>query len=160
MAFARRFAVPLFGLLAALAAVAAAEEKPASAVDVPPDGFYRYPSIGGGTIVFASEGDLWRVPATGGVALRLTTHEGEERFPRISPDGKTIAFTAQYEGNDEVYVIPASGGEPRRLTFHPASDQALGWTADGQGALPQPAEPPARRLPRLHDFARGRGSSD
>ncbi len=131
MRVARRSAAALVGLLAALASAAVAAEPPAPGT-APPDGFYRYPSIGGGTIVFASEGDLWRVPAQGGVALRLTTHEGEERFPRISPDGRQIAFTAQYEGNDEVYVIPASGGEPRRLTFHPASDQALGWTADGQ----------------------------
>ncbi|MGK2860124.1 MAG: S41 family peptidase [Thermoanaerobaculia bacterium] len=104
----------------------------ASAETDPPDGFYRYPSIGGGTIVFASEGDLWRIPNEGGVAVRLTAHEGEERFPRISADGRWIAFTAQYEGNDDVYVMPAGGGEPLRLTWHPASDQALGWTNDGK----------------------------
>ncbi|HSS44917.1 MAG TPA: S41 family peptidase [Thermoanaerobaculia bacterium] len=98
----------------------------------PADGFYRYPSIGGGVIVFASEGDLWRVPASGGVALRLTAHEGDEKFPRISPDGRLIAFTAQYEGNDDVYVMSAEGGEPLRLTYHPMPDQALGWTPDGK----------------------------
>src|ERR1035438_1841274 len=96
-----------------------------------PDGFYRYPTIGGGAIVFTSEGDLWKVPVDGGVAMGLTAFEGEENFPKLSPDGKMIAFTAQYEGNDDVYVMPASGGEPVRLTFHPAPDQALGWTADG-----------------------------
>jgi len=98
----------------------------------PPDGFYRYPSIGGGNIVFASEGDLWKVPAAGGTALRLTAYEGDEKFPRISPDGRLVAFTAQYEGNDDVYVMPIDGGEPVRLTFHPLPDQALGWTADGK----------------------------
>ena len=98
----------------------------------PADGFYRYPSIGGGTIVFASEGDLWKVPAAGGTAVRLTAHEGDEKFPRISPDGKLVAFTAQYEGNDDVYVMSADGGEPVRLTWHPMPDQALGWTADGK----------------------------
>ena len=118
-------------LLAALS-VTIALGAPANAADAPPDGFYRYPSIGGGVIVFASEGDLWKVPVAGGVALRLTAHEGEERFPRISPDGRLIAFTAQYEGNDDVYVMPTSGGEPVRLTYHPASDQAIGWTADGK----------------------------
>jgi len=121
---------PVALLLVALAAAAAPAS--AAAADPLPDGFYRYPSIGGGTIVFASEGDLWKVPATGGVALRLTAHEGEERFPRLSPDGRLIAFTAQYEGNDDVYVMPVSGGEPVRLTFHPASDQAIGWTPDGK----------------------------
>ena len=102
------------------------------ASDTLPDGFYRYPTIGGGAIVFAAEGDLWKVPAAGGVALRLTAYEGEEAFPKLSPDGRLIAFTAQYEGNDDVYVMTASGGEPVRLTFHPAPDQALGWTVDGK----------------------------
>ncbi len=118
-------------LAAALVALPAAD-RPTRAAETMPDGFYRYPAIGARTIVFASEGDLWKVPATGGVALRLTAHEGEERFPRISPDGRLIAFTAQYEGNDDVYVMPLAGGEPARLTFHPASDQAIGWTADGK----------------------------
>ena len=115
-----------------LAAVVAFPAPGAAPVSVPPDGFYRYPAIGGGQIVFAAEGDLWKVPAAGGVAIRLTAHEGEERFPRISPDGTLVAFTAQYEGNDDVYVMPISGGEPFRLTFHPAPDQAIGWTADGK----------------------------
>ena len=105
---------------------------PVPAAETPPDGFYRYPTLGSGIIVFASEGDLWKVPAAGGVAMRLTAYEGEERFPQISPDGRLIAFTAQYEGNDDVYVMPVSGGEPRRLTYHPMPDQAIGWTEDGK----------------------------
>jgi tricorn protease len=100
--------------------------------DTLPDGFYRYPTIGGGAIVFAAEGDLWKVPVAGGVALRLTAFEGEEAFPKISPDGRLVAFTAQYDGNDDIYVMTAAGGEPIRLTYHPAADQALGWTPDGQ----------------------------
>lgn len=102
------------------------------AADALPDGFYRYPTLGGGIIVFSAEGDLWKVPETGGVAQRLTAHEGEERFPRMSADGKWIAFTAQYEGNDDVYVMSSNGGEPVRLTYHPAPDQAIGWTTDGK----------------------------
>src|SRR5436309_10376840 len=86
--------------------------------DALPDGFYRYPTIGGGTIVFAAEGDLWRVASTGGIALRLTAYEGEEAFPKLSPDGKMLAFTGQYEGNADVYVMSSSGGEPVRLTWH------------------------------------------
>ena len=104
----------------------------AFAADILPDGFYRYPTIGGDAIVFAAEGDLWKVPLAGGIALRLTAFEGEEAFPKLSPDGRMVAFTAQYEGNDDVYVMTASGGEPRRLTYHPASDQTLGWTSDGK----------------------------
>jgi tricorn protease len=118
--------------LSLAALLAAGMSSAARGAEAPPDGFYRYPTIGGGMIVFASEGDLWKVPAAGGVALRLTAHEGDERFPRISPDGRSIAFTAQYEGNDDVYVMPASGGEPVRLTWHPAPDQAIGWAADGK----------------------------
>jgi len=105
---------------------------PAPAADALPDGFYRYPSMGGGAIVFASEGDLWKVPVAGGLATRLTAYEGEEKFPKLSPDGRLIAFTAQYEGNDDVYVMSSTGGEPVRLTFHPAQDQALGWTSNGK----------------------------
>ncbi len=127
---ALRAPMAAFALFAAFSSIASAAEAPAAAG--PPDGFYRYPSIGGGAIVFASEGDLWKVPEAGGVALRLTAHEGEERFPRLSPDGKLVAFTAQYEGNDDVYVMPSGGGEPLRLTVHPASDQAIGWTPDGK----------------------------
>jgi tricorn protease len=97
-----------------------------------PDGFYRYPTIGGGVIVFSAEGDLWKVPVAGGTAMRLTAYEGEEWLPKISPDGRLIAFTAQYEGNDDVYVMTISGGEPVRLTYHPAADQAIGWTPDGK----------------------------
>ena len=103
----------------------------AQAGETLPDGFYRYPTIGGGAIVFAAEGDLWKVPVAGGVALRLTAHEGEEWLPKLSPDGRLVTFTAQYEGNDDVYVMSAAGGEPLRLTWHPASDQALGWSPDG-----------------------------
>jgi tricorn protease len=120
-------------LVSPLVAAPAVPAAPAArAADSPPDGFYRYPTIAKGTIVFASEGDLWKVPATGGVALRLTAYEGEEKWPALSPDGRYIAFTAQYEGNDDVYVMGAGGGEPVRLTYHPSPDQVIGWTADGK----------------------------
>jgi tricorn protease len=117
---------------AALLAALTLLPSPPRAADTPPDGFYRYPTIAAGTIVFASEGDLWKVPAAGGVALRLTAYEGEEKFPALSPDGRLVAFTAQYEGNDDVYVMSAAGGEPRRLTWHPMPDQVIGWSADGR----------------------------
>src|SRR5262245_28992717 len=77
----------------------------------------RFPTIHGNTIVFTYAGDLYSVNSDGGVARRLTSHEGFEMFPRLSPDGKTIAFTGQYDGNTEVYVIPVEGGTPKRLTF-------------------------------------------
>ena len=114
---------------------AAASPATAGAAGVPgspPAGFYRYPSVAGGNIVFASEGDLWKVPVSGGVAMRLTAYEGEEKFPQLSPDGRYVAFTAQYDGNDDVYVTATSGGEPVRLTYHPLADQVIGWAPDGR----------------------------
>lgn len=78
----------------------------------------RFPAIHGDRIVFGHAGDLFTVAATGGVARRLTSDPASyEMFPRFSPDGKHLAFTAQYDGNTEVYVMPAEGGEPRRLTW-------------------------------------------
>jgi tricorn protease len=95
-------------------------------------GYYQFPDLHDRTVVFAAEGDLWTAADTGGTARRLTTHAGAEYFPRYSPDGKSIAFTGEYEGNRDVYVIPASGGEPRRLTWHPDLDEVIDWTPDGK----------------------------
>ncbi len=95
-------------------------------------GFLRFPDVCEGRVVFTSEGDLWTVPLEGGTAVRLTTHDGEERYAHFSPDGNWIAYSAQYDGNLDVYVIPSSGGEPKRLTYHPYSDFVVGWTNDGR----------------------------
>ncbi len=77
----------------------------------------RFPAVFGEQVVFTYAGDLYTVAAAGGVARKLTNHNGFEMFPRFSPDGKYIAFTAQYDGNTEVYLMPAAGGEPKRLTY-------------------------------------------
>lgn len=77
----------------------------------------RFPAVHGNQIVFTYAGDLYTVPAAGGVARKLTNDVGYEMFPRFSPDGKWLAFTGQYDGNTEVYLMPAAGGVPRRLTF-------------------------------------------
>src|SRR3954468_11715112 len=77
----------------------------------------RFPTIHGDAVVFSYAGNLYTVPAKGGVARRLTSHDGYEMFARYSPDGKWLAFTGQYDGNTEVYVMPAEGGAPKRLTF-------------------------------------------
>ena len=79
----------------------------------------RFPAIHGNQIIFTCAGDLYTVPASGGVARKLTNDVGFEMFARFSPDGKTIAFTGQYDGNTEVYVMPAEGGVPKRLTYTP-----------------------------------------
>lgn len=96
-----------------------------------PKGFYRSPTLHGETLVFVSEGDLWRVPASGGTAQRLTSHPGTEGHPSISPDGTTLAFTAEYEGPREVYTMPVEGGLPVRRTFDGANTTVAGWTPAG-----------------------------
>lgn len=103
----------------------------------------RFPAVGGDNIVFSYAGNLYRVGIDGGSAVKLTSHIGYECFPKISPDGKTIAFTGQYDGNTEVYTMPLTGGEPRRITYSAlvGRDQVgermgpnnivMGWTPDG-----------------------------
>jgi len=107
----------------------------------------RFPAIHGDQVVFTYAGDLYTVNSKGGVARRLTSHSGFEMFPKFSPDGKSIAFTGQYDGNTEIYKIPSSGGEPKRLTWtstlsrDEVSDRmgpnniTLGWTPDGKDVL-------------------------
>ena len=98
-------------------------------------GFLRYPHISGEKVVFTSEGDLWTAPLEGGQAYRLTTSEGEERFGHYSPDGSLIAFSGEYDGNEDVYIITSQGGTPKRLTYHPSADMVLGWTPDGKSVV-------------------------
>lgn len=95
-------------------------------------GYYRFPAIHENTVVFTAEGDLWEVGVEGGPARRLTTHPGEETHAAFSPDGRTIAFSANYEGPTEVYTMPASGGLPMRRTFEGSYARVEGWTPDGK----------------------------
>lgn len=95
-------------------------------------GFYRTPTIRGDTVVFAAEGDLWAVSVNGGMARRLTTHPAEESDPILSPDGKTLAFTARYEGPVEVYTMPLGGGVPTRRTYEAEPSRATTWTPKGE----------------------------
>ncbi|MDR3108539.1 MAG: PDZ domain-containing protein [Planctomycetaceae bacterium] len=105
----------------------------------------RYPDINRNTVVFCHGGDIWRVSTKGGTATRLTAHEGLELFPKISPDGKWLAFTGQYDGDEQVYVMPIGGGVPRQLTFYPAmgpnpprrgcDNIVYGWTPDSKKVL-------------------------
>ncbi len=92
----------------------------------------RQPSLSKDDIVFVHADDLWKVPKSGGDAIRLTSAVGAEMSPHISPDGKWLAFTGQYDGNTDVFLMPMAGGEPRRLTFHPGADIVQGFTPDGK----------------------------
>ena len=94
-------------------------------------GYYRFPAIQGDTIIFTAEGDLWAVSAKGGVAQRLTSNPGEEVRPAISPDGKTVAFSAEYEGPMDVFTMPVNGGLPERRTWDGGA-VVVGWTPDGR----------------------------
>jgi len=97
------------------------------ASETAPRPLMRFPDIHGDTIVFVHGEDIWSVSAEGGVAQRLTIHDGAERFPRFSPDGTLIAFTGEYDGNADVYVMNAYGGDIRRVTYHPGYDEVVGW---------------------------------
>jgi len=118
----------------ALASVAALATAPAAHAGVDAR-MLRYPDVSATTIAFVYAGDIWTVPKDGGRAVRLATPPGEESFPRFSPDGKSIAFTGNYDGNADVYVLPVEGGVPRRLTWHPGPDRVLDWTPDGSSIL-------------------------
>ncbi|NIM89807.1 MAG: peptidase S41 [Candidatus Aminicenantes bacterium] len=87
----------------------------------------RFPDVHQNTVVFVYGEDIWSAPADGGVAVRLTVHDGMERFPKFSPDGTMIAFTGQYDGNTDVYVMNSQGGEISRVTYHPGNDEVVGW---------------------------------
>jgi tricorn protease len=124
-------------LAASLGAISAKTPTQAAADQVPdgPTKLLRFADISKDKVVFAYAGDLWIASREGGAARRLTSHVGDELYPKFSPDGKWIAFTGEYDGNPDVYVISAEGGEPRRLTFHPGNDIVLGWTPDGKDIL-------------------------
>lgn len=93
------------------------------------------PAVSGTHVAFAYAGDLWSSKLDGSDVRRLTTADGDEGSPVFSPDGSMIAFTGNYDGNQDVYVIPVGGGSPRRLTYHPGADVAQAFTPDGKRVL-------------------------
>ncbi len=95
----------------------------------------QHPDVSNTQITFIYGDDVWIAPKNGGLASRLSSPEGSESYPRFSPDGNMIAFTANYNGNNDVYIIPSNGGIPKRLTYHGMSDKVLGWTPDGKSVL-------------------------
>jgi tricorn protease len=132
--FRKSLFLPVVGCLLLLATATAAQTK-----------LLRFPDIHGDKVVFTYGGDLWIASTSGGNATRLTAHPGLELFAKFSPDGQWLAFTGQYDGDEQVYVMPVTGGEPKQLTFYPArgpltprwgyDQQVYGWTPDGKAVL-------------------------
>ena len=88
---------------------------------------FRYPDVSASQIVFSYAGDIWIVNKSGGTANKLSSADGEELFAKFSPDGKQIAYNANYDGNNDIYVIPTTGGIPKRLTYHSGYDRMVEW---------------------------------
>ena len=121
-----RFLILAFTTTALLASALNADNPPATR-----PGYYRFPAIHDDTIIFTAEGDLWSTTTKGGQARRLTSNTGQELNAAISPDGKTVAFTADYEGPTDVYTMPVDGGLPQRRSWDSGAVVA-GWTPDGR----------------------------
>ena len=118
-------------LLLVLPLLAPADAAPQTAEEAAP--FVRHPDVSpdGSTVVFSYQGDLFRVPAEGGLATRLTVHEAYESRPRFGPEGDRLAFQSDRWGSEDLFFMDADGGMVRRLTHHSADDELGGWTADG-----------------------------
>ena len=149
------FGWPLAVTLAAVVPLFAAVQLAAQASN--PNALLRRPTISKTQIAFSYGGDLWIVDRSGGDARRLTSDVGIEIDPVFSPDGSLIAFTGEYDGNEDVYVIPAAGGVPKRLTTHPGADQAIAWTRDGKQILFRSARENATRYQRLYTISTSGG---
>jgi tricorn protease len=106
---------------------------PASRAEVQPHaGMMRYPDVSATHIAFVYADDIWVVPRSGGVASPLASPPGGELFPRFSPDGRTIAFNGNYDGNLDIYTVPLEGGIPLRVTYHSGGERLCDWTFDDQ----------------------------
>jgi tricorn protease len=107
----------------------------ASTVDVTDTRLLEQPALSADHVAFIYAGDLWAASHDGSNVRRLTTDSGVESNPAFSPDGRRIAFSAQYEGNTDVYLVPVEGGVPTRLTWHPGADLVQAFTTDGSAVL-------------------------
>jgi tricorn protease len=120
-----RFSPVLAIILSLYAPVSRAEVQPHA-------GMMRYPDVSATHIAFVYADDIWVVPRTGGVASPLASPPGGELFPRFSPDGRTIAFNGNYDGNLDIYTVPLEGGIPLRVTYHSSGERLCDWTFDDQ----------------------------
>lgn len=107
----------------------------ANAADAPDTRLLRQPAVSKDHLAFVYGGDIWVSDRDGSHAVRITAHPASESAPHFSPDGRWIAFSANYDNNTDVYVVPTEGGQPRRLTWHPSPDVVTGWSPDGKRVL-------------------------
>lgn len=138
-----RVAVSVFFCLLITPSLLAAESRP----------LLRFPDLHEDTVVFVYGEDLWRASIDGGIAQRLTIHDGQERFPKFSPDGQLIAFTGEYDGNTDVYVMGPHGERITRVTFHPGVDTVVGWHPRTGNILFRSARRAYSRFERLYLIA-------
>src|ERR1700722_17204385 len=131
----RALRLPLTACLAVFLIAIGVVVEPAGARAATKPHIFQHPALSRDLIAFGFAGDLWTVPRAGGVAHRLTTGVGIESDPVFSPDGNTISFTGDYDGNTDVFTIPTAGGVPFRVTYHPAADFAVAWTPDGKNIV-------------------------
>ncbi len=120
----KKFLLPVLILLFSLPVVAQVNAR-----------LFQFPDVSETQITFVYAGDIWVVSKEGGTAQRLSSPKGNELLPKFSPDGKTIAFTGNYNGNNDIYTIPANGGLPVRVTNHPSTDRMLAWYPGGDNIL-------------------------
>jgi tricorn protease len=131
----RKSAVVLCCLVVLLSLVFLLDSLSVGQTALRPPLLLRHPAVSRAQIVFNYGGNLWIARRDGGEAQRLTSGIGTEDDPAFSPDGSLVAFTGEYDGNQDVFVIPATGGVPKRLTYHPGADIVVGWTPDGKNIL-------------------------
>ena len=141
------------------AAWAASSETSADAVR-PHAGMMRFPDVSASQIVFVYASDLWVVNREGGQARPLASPPGSEQMPRFSPDGRTIAFVGNYDGDRDLYTIPVNGGVPQRVTHHPANEQFSDWTPDGRLLFSSNSLAPLNRIVHLYTVPPSGGMPD
>ncbi|MEM9064459.1 MAG: S41 family peptidase [Planctomycetota bacterium] len=124
--------MPRAAIVLTAAGLAASVAAPVVAQTTPHGAMVRYPDVSRDSIVFVYANDLWVVPKDGGTARPLASPPGMEVNPKFSPDGQTIAFQGNYDGDRDIYTVPTTGGPAYRITHHPANELVSGWTPDGR----------------------------
>lgn len=121
----------------------------------------RFPDVSENEIAFVYAEDIWVAPKSGGLARRISSHPGMEAFPKFSPDGKTIAFMAKYDGNNDVYTISNEGAGLRRITYHPTTDRVIDWNPDGEHILFSSGRmSPSRRFSQFFTISKEGGNAE